>query len=107
VIPKPQHAVAARFQFALPFGIRGFSPGVRIAIQFHNQQAFTTKKVNDIPPDWSLPTKFEALKSSIAESFPQFCFGWRQLMAHLPREFQYIAVDGHCEDPKNNLRLAF
>jgi hypothetical protein len=81
VIPEAQHAIALGFQKACTRDIRCIV-GVLAAISLHNQPLSITQKINDIRPDWNLPSELVRSEAPVPQQIPQGELGWRRGLAH-------------------------
>jgi hypothetical protein len=87
IVPKPQHANAARGEGALAPLVVGLLPGVGMlpTIQLDGKPRFRAKEVQDVAAEWMLAAELESSEPPIPQASPQFRLGVHRLSAHVAR----------------------
>jgi hypothetical protein len=102
MVPKP-HYLNALFPEILGTGSIIFSGAflcVLTAVEFHCKPGFRAVKVQDIRAGAILASEFQAIKTSIADLFPECLFSFCLMEPELPTpEFQQRIVANHNNSP--------
>ena len=89
MIPEPQHAIPARFQFSCSSIVGLFLFEMVSAVDLDDQFRIETHEVHDIPSDRQLAAKLVSGAAAVAQVAPEFSFGFGLVAAQRPcKRFQ-------------------